>query len=86
MTASTAAGVQGVFVLGTTGEVASVPLADRFRLVQLAIEQVAGRLGHPQLVGLKDSENNAARLEKPRVAAKHGTKSPDEWLALSPTT
>jgi dihydrodipicolinate synthase/N-acetylneuraminate lyase len=139
-----AAGVQGVFVLGTTGEAASVPLADRFRLVQLAIEQVAGRalvyaginensladaiqagnrylaagvdvivsllpsyyplqpqetlpyfrnvldglkgpvvlynipattkfsvpletveslLGHPQLVGLKDSENNAARLE-----------------------
>lgn len=137
-------GVEGVFVLGTTGEAASVAMADRMRLVQLTIKQVAGRaqvyaginensladavqagnryfgagvdavvsilpsyyplraqetlpyfsaildqlegpvilynipattklaipletieslMGHPRFVGLKDSENNAARLE-----------------------
>ncbi|MCX6896433.1 MAG: dihydrodipicolinate synthase family protein [Verrucomicrobia bacterium] len=36
-------GVEGVFVLGTTGEAASVAMADRIRLVQLTTKQVAGR-------------------------------------------
>jgi 2-dehydro-3-deoxy-D-pentonate aldolase len=137
-------GVEGVFVLGTTGEAASVATRDRLRLVSYAMKRVAGRalvyaginensladavhtgnsylaegvdavvsllpsyyplqvqetlpyftslldrlegptvlynipattkfsipletieslLGHPQLVGVKDSENNPARLE-----------------------
>ena len=136
--------VEGVFVLGTTGEAASVATRDRLRLVSLTVKQVGGRalvyaginenslsdaintgngylaegvdavvcmlpsyyplraqetlpyftsvldrlegpsilynipattkfsipletieslMGHPQLVGLKDSENNPARLE-----------------------
>lgn len=137
-------GVEGVFVLGTTGEAASVATRDRLRLVSLTMKKVAGRalvyaginenaladainagnqylaegvdavvsllpfyypmqpeetlpyfstlldrlegptiiyniptttkfsipldtierlLGHPQLVGMKDSENNPARIE-----------------------
>jgi dihydrodipicolinate synthase/N-acetylneuraminate lyase len=137
-------GVEGIFVLGTTGEAASVATRDRLRLVSLTMKQVRGRalvyaginenslldaintgngclgegvdavvtmlpsyyplrpqetlpyftsvldrlegpsllynipattklsipletierlIGHPQLVGLKDSENNPARLE-----------------------
>jgi 4-hydroxy-tetrahydrodipicolinate synthase len=36
-------GIDGVFVLGTTGEAASVPRAARLRLVELTVEQVAGR-------------------------------------------
>jgi len=38
-----AGGVEGVFVLGTTGEAASVPRAERLRLVELAVRQVAGQ-------------------------------------------
>jgi 2-dehydro-3-deoxy-D-pentonate aldolase len=37
------AGVQGVFVLGTTGEAASVSAADKLRLVKLAAEHIDGR-------------------------------------------
>lgn len=36
-------GIDGVFVLGTTGEAASVPRAARLRLVELTVEQVGGR-------------------------------------------
>jgi dihydrodipicolinate synthase/N-acetylneuraminate lyase len=36
-------GVHGVFVLGTTGEAASVPRASRLKLVELAVQHVAGR-------------------------------------------
>jgi 4-hydroxy-tetrahydrodipicolinate synthase len=36
-------GVEGVFVLGTTGEAASVPRADRLRVVDLTLKQVNGR-------------------------------------------
>lgn len=138
-------GVDGIFVLGTTGEAPSVPHADRLRFVDLTVKQVDSRalvyagmndnclhdaveasneylragvdalvaplpsyfpieppemlryfselldqlegpmllynipatthmsipidvleklVGHPQLVGVKDSENNAARLEE----------------------
>jgi 4-hydroxy-tetrahydrodipicolinate synthase len=35
--------VEGVFVLGTTGEAASVPRAVRLRLVELTVRHVAGR-------------------------------------------
>lgn len=38
-----AGGVHGIFVLGTTGENTSVPLAMRERLVAAAVEHVAGR-------------------------------------------
>src|ERR1044071_633072 len=37
------AGVHGVFLLGTTGEAASVATADRLRLVEITLAQVAGR-------------------------------------------
>jgi len=37
------AGVAGIFVLGTTGEEASMPPAMRLRLLSLTIEQAAGR-------------------------------------------
>lgn len=37
------AGVNGIFVLGTTGEAASVPRAARLPLVELAVRHVAGR-------------------------------------------
>ncbi|MEW5957852.1 MAG: dihydrodipicolinate synthase family protein [Chloroflexota bacterium] len=36
-------GVNGIFILGTTGEAASVPPAMRLRLAALTIEQTAGR-------------------------------------------
>ena len=35
--------VNGIFVLGTTGEAASVPRTTRLRLVELAVRHVAGR-------------------------------------------
>jgi dihydrodipicolinate synthase/N-acetylneuraminate lyase len=38
-----AGGVDGIFVLGTTGEAASVSYADRARLVALTVQHVAGR-------------------------------------------
>lgn len=38
-----AGGVEGVFVLGTTGEGPSIPLDMRVRLVHLAVDQSAGR-------------------------------------------
>ena len=39
-----AGGVHGIFVLGTTGENTSVPLAMRERLVAATVEHVAGRV------------------------------------------
>lgn len=36
-------GVHGVFVLGTTGEAASIPIRERDRLVQLTLERVRNR-------------------------------------------
>jgi 4-hydroxy-tetrahydrodipicolinate synthase len=38
-----AGGVEGIFVLGTTGEGAAVPQASRRRLVERAVSRVAGR-------------------------------------------
>src|SRR5215831_7529577 len=38
-----AGGVEGIFVLGTTGEAAAVPRASRRRLVERAVARVAGR-------------------------------------------
>lgn len=38
-----AGGVDGIFVVGTTGESASLPMAMRSRLVELAVQHAAGR-------------------------------------------
>ena len=37
-------GVHGIFVLGTTGEAASIPLEERHALVEMTVEATAGRV------------------------------------------
>lgn len=46
-------GVQGLFILGTTGEAPSLSYRLRFELIDRACEQVAGRV--PVLVGVTDT-------------------------------
>lgn len=82
-----AGGVQGIFVLGTTGEGPSAPRELRSRLVHLTVEHAAGRAG--VFAGIYDtvvSESERAAREYLRrgvtavVAALPGyyTLSPDE--------
>ena len=54
--------VEGVFVLGTTGEAASVPRAARQRLVELTVKHVAGRA--PVYAGLNDKDKAFELLNK----------------------
>src|SRR5690606_6553941 len=53
-------GVQGIFVLGTTGEAPSLPYAVRRDLVKLTCEQVEGRI--PVMVGITDSSPEESML------------------------
>lgn len=47
-------GVHGIFVLGSTGEVAFSTDAQRGRIIELAVQQVAGRI--PVLAGVIDTQ------------------------------
>jgi 2-dehydro-3-deoxy-D-pentonate aldolase len=46
-------GVDGIFILGTTGESASVPRAERNRFVEATVQETAGRV--PVYVGIGDN-------------------------------
>ena len=51
-------GVNGIFVLGTTGEATSIHPRVRHQFVELVCETVAGRI--PVVVGITDTSPNAA--------------------------
>ncbi|HLE43915.1 MAG TPA: dihydrodipicolinate synthase family protein [Methylomirabilota bacterium] len=71
-----AGGVSGLFVLGTTGEAASLGYRLRYELVQRVCKQVAGRV--PVLVGITDT----AFVESVRLAA-HAADSGAQAVVLS---
>ena len=62
-----AAGVAGIFVLGTTGESQSVPMHLRFDFVEMAAKHIAGRV--PLLVGISETS-----LEDSLALAAHAKK------------
>ena len=71
-----AGGVSGLFVLGTTGEAASLGYRLRYELVQRVSEQVAGRV--PVLVGITDT----AFVESVRLAG-HAADAGAQAVVLS---
>jgi 4-hydroxy-tetrahydrodipicolinate synthase len=62
-------GVNGIFILGTTGEGPALPPATRRHLIQRACRAVAGRV--PVLAGITDSSYSEV-VELARVAADAG--------------
>jgi 4-hydroxy-tetrahydrodipicolinate synthase len=62
-------GVHGLFILGTTGEAASLGYGLRKQVVEHTCRQVAGRV--PVLVGITDTVFEES-INTARVAAKHG--------------
>jgi len=70
----------GVFVLGTTGEMASLPTSIRRRLVDLAVEHVAGRA--LTLAGVSD--NCVARVGA--TAGEYFARGVDAVVAHAPWT
>lgn len=70
-------GVHGVFILGTTGEFASLSYKIREELIQLTVKMVDGRI--PVLVGISDSAF-AESLNLARIAADYGADA----LVLTP--
>jgi 4-hydroxy-tetrahydrodipicolinate synthase len=62
-------GVHGLFILGTTGEAASLGYGLRKKVVERACRQVAGRV--PVLVGITDTVFEES-VTMARVAAEHG--------------
>src|SRR5262249_56813177 len=72
-----AGGVAGLFVLGTTGEAASLGYRLRYELVNRVCKQVAGRA--PVLVGVTDT----AFVESVRLAP-HATHAGAQALVLPP--
>jgi dihydrodipicolinate synthase/N-acetylneuraminate lyase len=71
-----AGGVAGFFVLGTTGEAASLGYRLRFELVERVCRQVAGRV--PVLVGITDT----AFVESVRLA-RHAAEAGAQAVVLS---
>jgi 4-hydroxy-tetrahydrodipicolinate synthase len=71
-----AGGVAGLFVLGTTGEAASLGYRLRYELVQRVCKQVAGRV--PVLIGITDT----AFVESARLAA-HAADAGAQGVVLS---
>src|SRR5262249_56890011 len=72
-----AGGVAGLFVLGTTGEAASLGYRLRYELVDRVCKQVAGRA--PVLVGVTDT----AFVESVRLAA-HAPGARGPAVGVSP--
>ena len=71
-------GVHGLFVLGTTGEVAALSMRLRREVVERVVEQVAGRI--PILVGVSDTS-----LVESLAAAEHAaTAGADAIVATTP--
>jgi 4-hydroxy-tetrahydrodipicolinate synthase len=71
------AGVHGIWSMGTTGEFAALPEAERARGVEATIDQVAGRV--PVIANIGDSSTGLA-LRHARNAVSAGA----EVLALTP--
>jgi 4-hydroxy-tetrahydrodipicolinate synthase len=72
------AGVDGVVPAGTTGEAATLSLAEHKQIIRIAVEQVAGRL--PVIAGA-GSNNTAESIELTQAAKSQGA---DAALLISP--
>ena len=71
------AGVHGIWSMGTTGEFAALPEAERARGVAATVEQVAGRV--PVIANIGDSSTTLALRH-----AKHAVAAGADALALTP--
>src|SRR5918911_3344065 len=71
------AGVHGIWSMGTTGEFAALPEAERARGVEATIEQVAGRV--PVIANIGDSSTGLALRH-----ARHAVEAGADALALTP--
>lgn len=71
------AGVHGIWAMGTTGEFAGIPEAERARAIQATVEQVAGRV--PVIANIGDSSTGLALRH-----ARHGAEAGADALALTP--
>lgn len=71
-------GVHGLVVAGTTGESATLTLQEHFRLVELCVQAVAGRV--PVIAGA-GSSSTAAAIERVRHAKQIGA---DAALVVTP--
>ena len=71
------AGVHGIWAMGTTGEFAGIPEAERARAIQATVEQVAGRV--PVIANIGDSSTSLALRH-----ARHGAEAGADALALTP--
>src|SRR5579859_1078658 len=71
------AGVHGIWAMGTTGEFAAFPEAERARAVTATVEQVAGRV--PVIANIGDSSTGLALRH-----ARHAVEAGADALALTP--
>ena len=71
------AGVHGIWAMGTTGEFAALPEAERARGVQATVEQVASRV--PVIANVGDSSTGLALRH-----ARHAVEAGADALALTP--
>jgi 4-hydroxy-tetrahydrodipicolinate synthase len=71
------AGVHGVWAMGTTGEFAALPEAERARGVEATVDQVAGRV--PVVANIGDSSTTLALRH-----ARHAVAAGADALALTP--
>src|SRR3981081_1215541 len=71
------AGVHGIWALGTTGEFAALPEAERARGVAATVDQVAGRV--PVVANIGDSSTGLALRH-----ARHAVEAGADALALTP--
>jgi 4-hydroxy-tetrahydrodipicolinate synthase len=71
------AGVHGIWAMGTTGEFAGLPEAERARGVAATVEQVGGRV--PVIANIGDSSTTLALRH-----ARHAAQAGADALALTP--
>src|SRR5260370_4320595 len=71
------AGVHGIWAMGTTGEFAALPEAERARGVAATVDQVAGRV--PVVANIGDSSTGLALRH-----ARHAVEAGAGGLALTP--
>jgi 4-hydroxy-tetrahydrodipicolinate synthase len=71
------AGVHGIWAMGTTGEFAGLPEAERARAVRATIDEVAGRV--PVIANIGDGSTGLALRH-----ARHAAEAGADALALTP--
>src|SRR4030081_466928 len=71
------AGVHGIWAMGTTGEFAALPEAERARGIEATVDQVAGRV--PVVANIGDSSTTLALRH-----ARHAVAAGADALALTP--